>query len=224
MKFGVALRFGLAIAGVLMAAAAAGAQGPGGGPGIGGGFGDHRPPFEKAFGGMGNEGRWWNSPKLVEELKLTDAQRKSMDDILMTHREKLIDLRASLEKAELSMEPLMKEDQPNEAGILAGIDRVAQARAELEKANARFLLAIRGKLTPDQWKQLQTDREHRGQQGRGFNRDGRGGQDRGGPGGQGRGNWGPGGQMRHRQGPPTSSGLSSGHGSGACGSRATING
>ena len=44
------------------------------------------------------------------------------------------------------MEPLMRADQPNETAILAQIDKIAQARAELEKANARFLLAIRGKL------------------------------------------------------------------------------
>lgn len=212
MKLGMTLRLGSAIAGIMLAGVAAGAQGPGGGPG--GGFGDHRPPFEKAFGAQGDHGRWWNNPKLVEELKLTDAQRKSMDDILLSHREKLIDLRASLEKAELSLAPLIKADEPNEAGILAGIDRVAQARAELEKANARFLLAIRGKLTPDQWKQLQTDREHHGQQGRGgFGRDG---QRRGEPGGPGGGGWGPGGQgpggqgpgaqFRHRQGPPPAGG------------------
>jgi Spy/CpxP family protein refolding chaperone len=142
----------------------------------------------------------------VEELKLTDAQRKSMDDILQTHREKLIDLRASLEKAELSLEPLVKADTPNEAEILAGIDKVASARAELEKANARYLLALRGKLTPEQWKQLQADRERRG----GFGRDGEGRGGPGGqgwrPGGQGPGGQGPGMQYRHRQGPPPPAG------------------
>jgi len=40
-------------------------------------------------------------------------------------------------------------------------DGDAQARAELEKANARFLLAIRAKLSPDQWKQLQAARAER---------------------------------------------------------------
>jgi Spy/CpxP family protein refolding chaperone len=216
MKVGMAVRLGLAIAGVLLAGTAASAQVPGGGPGMGPGpgFGQHRPPFEKAFGGPGNEGRWWNNAKLVAELKLTDAQRKSMDDILLTHREKLIDLRASLEKAELFLEPLIKADQPNEAQILAGIDRVAQSRAELEKANARFLLAIRGKLTPEQWKQLQADRERHGPEGRGgFGRDGEG---RGGPDGEGRQGWrpgppgpgeqGPGAQFKHRQGPPPPAG------------------
>ena len=144
---------GCAVAGVLMAGTAFG-QGPGGmGMGAGPGFGEHRPPMERAFGTQDGHGRWWNNPKVVERLKLTDEQRKSFDGIYLAHREKLIDLRASVEKAELEMEPLIGGDQPNEAAILAQIDKVAQARAELEKANARFLLAIRAKLTPEQWKQ-----------------------------------------------------------------------
>jgi protein CpxP len=213
MKASFALRLGLAIGGVLLAGTAAGAQAPGGGRGMGpdAGFGDHRPPFERAFGGQGDHGRWWNNPKIVERLKLTDSQRKSMDDILLSHRETLVDLKGSLEKAELTLEPLMKDDQPNEAKILAGIDKVAQARAELEKANARFLLAIRGKLTPEQWKMVQDFRNHQGQEGRGMGRDGngRGGPGMGGPGregwkqgGQGPEGQGPGGMYRHRQQPP----------------------
>jgi Spy/CpxP family protein refolding chaperone len=116
----------------------------------------HRPPMERALGPMGEHGRWWNNPEMVEKLKLTDDQRKAMDQILLQHRETLIDMHGAVEKAELGMEPLMHADQPEEAKILAQIDKVAQARAELEKANARFLLALRAKLTPDQWKQLQT--------------------------------------------------------------------
>ena len=55
------------------------------------------------------------------------------------------------------MEPLLAADQPDEGKILAQIDRVAQARAELEKANARMLLGLRRVLTADQWKTLQAD-------------------------------------------------------------------
>ena len=155
-RFGT-IGLGLAIAGVLLAGQAL-AQAPGGEREVGPGFGEHRPPVERAFGPRGDHGRWWNNPKLIERLKLTEEQRKAFDGILQEHREKLVDLRGSLEKAELAMEPLMDDGQPNEAKILAQIDKVAQARAELEKANARFLLAIRAKLTPEQWKLLQADR------------------------------------------------------------------
>ena len=169
MKGSLAVNFGMAIAGVLLAGTAL-AQGPASaGPGTG--FGDHRPPMERSLGAwggpQGEHGHWWNNPKVAERLKLTDTQRKAMDDTLQQHRETLVDLRGSLEKSELELEPMMKEDQPNESQILAQIDKVAQARAELEKANARFLLAIRSKLTPEQWKQVQADRAERANRPRG---------------------------------------------------------
>jgi periplasmic protein CpxP/Spy len=173
------------LAGVLIAGGAAWAQGPGG-PGMGPGFGDHRPPMEEAFAGDEGHGQFWNNPRIVAQLKLTDDQRKAMDGIMQDHRMKLIDLRANLEKAEVEMGPLMKADQPNEAAILAAIDKVAQARAELEKGNARFLLAIRSKLTPEQWKQMQAMHENRegfrGPRGEQRGRWGKGGPGMGGPG------------------------------------------
>jgi Spy/CpxP family protein refolding chaperone len=167
MKSLLAGRVGLAIA-MLGLAVGASAQGPGpmGGPGMAGpGEGTHRPPFERAFGGHGVEGRWWNNPKIIERLKLTDDQRKAFDQTLLDHRTGLIDLRANVEKAELAMEPLVQSDQPNEGAILAQIDKLAQARAELEKANARYLLALRSKLTPEQWKQMQEFRANREREG-----------------------------------------------------------
>ena len=156
MKVQMAVRLGIAIA-ATFAAGLGFAQGPGG-PG-GPGFGEHRPPMERAMGG--DRGRWWNNPKVIEKLKLTDEQRKAMDDIFQQHREKLVDLRGNVEKAEIEMQPLVRADQPNESAVLAQIDKVAQARAELEKANARFLFELRAKLTPEQWKQVQEFRQNR---------------------------------------------------------------
>jgi periplasmic protein CpxP/Spy len=161
MKRTIAGRLAFALAGVLLAGNWANAQAPGG-RGMGPGFGTHQPPMERAFEFGGERGQFWNNPKIVDKLKLTDDQRKAMDGILQDHRVTLIDLRANVEKAEVEMEPLMQADEPNETAILAQIDKIAQARAELEKANARFLLAIRSKLTPDQWKQVQAFREDHG--------------------------------------------------------------
>src|SRR5580698_899112 len=149
---------GLAIAALAVAGATSvWAQGPGGGLGMG----PHHPPMEREMGPGGDHGRWWNNPRAVEKFKLTDTQRKAMDDIYQQHRLTLVDLHATLEKAELAMEPMMGEDQPDEGKILSQIDQVAQARAELEKANARMLLGLRRQLTPEQWKIMQADRAAR---------------------------------------------------------------
>lgn len=153
----------LMVAAVFVAVTVAGAQGFGGGPDAGPGPMMSRPPMERVLGSMGMGGRgWWNNTRMIEQLKLTDDQRKAMDAILLQHREKIIDLRSNLEKAELAMQPLMSADTPNDAAIIAQIDKVVAARAELERANARFLLAIRDKLTADQWKQIQAARADRG--------------------------------------------------------------
>jgi Spy/CpxP family protein refolding chaperone len=226
MKTGTSRWLVLAVAGVLMAGVA-GAQGFGGGQGFGQGFGNRRPPMQQSFGDPAGQKGWWNSPRMVERLKLTDDQRKAMDGIMLEHRERLIDLHANLEKAELAMQPLMSADTPNDAAITAQIDKVVQARGDLERANSRFLLAIRDKLTADQWKLLMTAREddgmHGGDKREGWRRDGQGpGMQR--PGAQGPGGQGPGGpgmQFRHRQmtppqaPPPASPAPPSGSGSGS---------
>ena len=112
--------------------------------------------YSYAYSVGGKPGKWWTSPDMAQKLSLTDDQKRRMDDIFQQHRLKLIDLQASLEKEEISLEPLVGADQPDDAKVFAQIDRVAQARAELEKANSRMLWQVRRVLTPDQWKQLQT--------------------------------------------------------------------
>jgi Spy/CpxP family protein refolding chaperone len=130
------------------------------GPDMGGGMdrgpmSPHRPPMEHAFR-MGPRGRWWNNTEVAQKLGLSADQQKKMDDIFLQSRLKLIDQHAAVEKEEAILEPLLSAEQPDEARILSQIDKVAQARAELEKANARMLLGLRGALTTAQWKTLQT--------------------------------------------------------------------
>ena len=115
-----------------------------------------RPPMERAFH-LGPHGRWWNNPEFVQKLGLTPDQQKKMETIYEQSRPALMDHLDTVRKEEMAIGPLLSVDTPDEGRILAQIDRVAQARAELEKANARMLLGLRRVLTPDQWKTLQAD-------------------------------------------------------------------
>ena len=99
--------------------------------------------------------RWWRQAALAEKFSLSADQQKRMDDVFQQSRLKLIDLTAALDKEEAVMEPLVAADKPDEAKIRTQIDRIAQARAELEKANGNMLLGVRLILTADQWKRLQ---------------------------------------------------------------------
>jgi protein CpxP len=118
-----------------------------------------RPPMERAFH-LGPRGRWWNNPEVAQKLGLTSDQQKRMEVVFEQSRPNLMDLSATVRKEEMAMEPLLAADQPDESKILAQIDHVAQARAELEKANGRMLLGLRRVLTPEQWKTLQADEPH----------------------------------------------------------------
>jgi Spy/CpxP family protein refolding chaperone len=135
-------------------------------------------PLERGFR-LGPPGRWWDNPDISAKLNLTPDQQKKMDGIFQQSRLNLIDLVAAVQKQEAIMEPLLAADQPDEAKIIAQIDRVAQARADLEKAHARMLLGLRSVLSAEQWQKLQSlRREFRGSEDR---RDGPRGPGRFGP-------------------------------------------
>ncbi|HEX4008136.1 MAG TPA: periplasmic heavy metal sensor [Acidobacteriaceae bacterium] len=137
-------------------AGAQGMAGPRPGPeGFGG------PPMGHGF----HDGRfaeWWKSPRVAQAIGLTDAQKQKMDDIYQQHKLKLIDLQANLDKQELLLHPFIEADQPDQAKTFAQIDAVVDARAALEKADARMLFDLRSNLTVDQWKKLKSLREERG--------------------------------------------------------------
>lgn len=138
-------------------------------PGMqGGGMMQGRPNFAQHFRGgpgmearfhIGPEGMWWKNPNVVQRLTLTPDQVKRMDGIFQTSRLQLIDLKANVEKQEVMLEPLLSANPLDTAKAQAQIDKVADARADLEKASAKMLLGIRGVLTPDQWTKLR-DRTH----------------------------------------------------------------
>ena len=129
----------------------------GGGFGPGDGMGMPGPGGMKMRrGGDGMPGgRWWKDSRIAQDIGLSDQQATQIEKIFQDHRLQLVDLHANLEKAEIAMEPMMQADQPNEAQITSQIDKIAQARAALEKSNALMLLGIRRVLTADQWKKLQ---------------------------------------------------------------------
>jgi len=167
------------------------AQGPGmapGGPGSKGGpggpMGMHgpRPEF----------GTWWKNSELAGKLKLTDDQVKKLDESYYSHKLKLIDDSAEMQKADLKLRTLLDVDSPDQNQVLAAVDQVLAARGKVERETTMMMLDFRKILTVDQWKQLRASHP----MGPGFHgRDGKDGRDgrqhgqmhgqRGGPGGPG---------------------------------------
>jgi len=131
-------------------------------------------------------GMWWKNPDIIQKLTITPDQQAKMDDIFQKSRLQLIDLKATLEKEEVMLHPMLAANPLDTNKALAQIEHVAKSRADLEVANAKMLLGIRGVLTPDQWTKLQAERgsHHMGDRGPG-GPGGKGGMMGGGPDGPG---------------------------------------
>jgi Spy/CpxP family protein refolding chaperone len=129
---------------------------------------DHNHMFLPPGGPMGMPmggppmGKWWKNAEVVQKLQLSDDQLQRLEKIFQDSRLRLIDLHAALEKEEAQLEPLVEAENPDEGQVNSQIDKVAAARAELEKGNTRMLLELRKVLTTEQWKTLQSMPPHFG--------------------------------------------------------------
>jgi Spy/CpxP family protein refolding chaperone len=154
----------------------AGSNGPGGSPGGIGVAGDTRQGFppnsssqqssQPGSGGnairgglqFGPPGRWWDDKHFAKALHLRPEQKKRMDDLFDENRATLVSRYQALQQEESKMEALSRAQTLEESALFAQIDRVAQARAELEKANTHLLLQVRKEMDSDQITHLDASR------------------------------------------------------------------
>ena len=97
---------------------------------------------------------WWNSP-VVQDLKLSDSQRRQIRLTVKDYRVRLLDIRARMEKAESDLESLFNQDPVDTPKANEAIDRLASTRSELTRALSQMSLKLRSLLNAQQWQQLQ---------------------------------------------------------------------
>lgn len=103
-------------------------------------------------------GRWWNDKKYAKTLGLNGDQQKRMDSVFGQNRDALVQRYEVLQKAEGRLESLTHSGKPSEAALFNEIDHVAQARADLEKANTHMLLQLRDEMSAEQIGKLDDQR------------------------------------------------------------------
>jgi Spy/CpxP family protein refolding chaperone len=106
---------------------------------------------------------WWDSP-LSRNLNLSEDQRRQIRDSVREFRPKLIDLRASVEKAELEVEDAFNDDNFDQRRASEAIEHLVAARGELTRTISLMSVRLRGVLTLDQWHTLQNRRNVQRQQ------------------------------------------------------------
>ena len=110
---------------------------------------------------LGPPGRWWDDNRFAKSIGLESQQQQRMDAVFSANKGTLITLYKNLQHEESQLEKTVHAKELNEAEIFQQIDRVTQARGELEKANAHMLLQLRKEMTAEQASRLE---DHRGTQ------------------------------------------------------------
>ena len=99
---------------------------------------------------LGPPGRWWDDKHFAKALHLRPEQQKRMDGLFEENRANLVSRYQTLQQEESKMEALSRGQTLDESALFAQIDRVAQARADLEKANTHLMLQVRREMDSDQ--------------------------------------------------------------------------
>lgn len=107
---------------------------------------------------LGPPGRWWDDKHFAKQLHLSSDQQHHMDAIFEQNRGVLLKRFEGLQQEEQKMEALTHASPLDENALFAQIDRLAQARADLEKANTHLLFQLRNEMDPEQISRLE---EHR---------------------------------------------------------------
>lgn len=90
--------------------------------------------------------------KEMDDLQLSDAQKKTMQELRLQHHKELVPLRSDLELLEIDLKSAMTAEKVDLTRINGLVDKIARARAEIEKKQIALRFKLRDQLTPEQRK------------------------------------------------------------------------
>ncbi len=90
---------------------------------------------------------------MMKAIKAAGVERPVLRDIRQTLRKtrrSMVDLKGAIENAKIDLQELLEADEVNRDAVMKGIDRVAIAKANIQKKRVGTMLDIQAKLTPEQ--------------------------------------------------------------------------
>src|SRR6058998_3458072 len=90
----------------------------------------------------GHHGKFWKRGDVRRKLELTEDQVRSLEQIFARNEQMLADLEADVKKKKADFEFLLADDRDDDKRIMAQVDLLEQARANLGKA--RVAIRARG--------------------------------------------------------------------------------
>jgi Spy/CpxP family protein refolding chaperone len=98
---------------------------------------------------LAQRGKWWQDDRFVHELGLTTEQRNHLEEIFQKTQPTLRLKMKALDDAQAQFDRLV--EKADDATVMAQVETVETARAEVSKSRTMMLLRMRRSLTTDQW-------------------------------------------------------------------------
>ena len=124
------------------------------GPGCGGG------------GGYGAGGSFRGLEHQLEGLDLEAGKRDAIYELLDGTRKEMRASRSEIKAAHETMRDLLAKDEPDVDAVMAQADAIGALKTKAKKAKLRTMIAIRKKLTSEQWATLQEHKKGKSQCGK----------------------------------------------------------
>jgi hypothetical protein len=96
---------------------------------------------------------WWNSP-VVADIGLSADQTTHIRQIVRSYRNRLLDARNNVQKAEGDLEDVMNDEHVTLDTTKPVIEKLAAARAASTRVVLEMDIELRSVLTFDQWRLL----------------------------------------------------------------------
>jgi Spy/CpxP family protein refolding chaperone len=107
-------------------------------------------------------GKWWHDKSVIKELKLTDSEKKELDDKYTENRRKMIDLKSQIEKNRFELDLLLGMKVMDREKIMEHYGNLEEARTKLSKQRFEMLLGVRETLGAERFQELKSVHRTRG--------------------------------------------------------------
>ena len=98
---------------------------------------------------------WWNNPDVANELRLTEAQKKQLEQVSTNVKLTLIDAGATGLKSYVRLQGLLDADSFDRAAFDREMDAASAAASRVVKDLGQMAATVRTTLTAEQWHKLE---------------------------------------------------------------------
>jgi len=101
-------------------------------------------------------GKWWYNQKVVQNLNLTQAEVRQLDQLYVDSHRKLIELKNAVEREQFELDTLLEKKTVDDAKVREQFKRLERARTDLADERLSFVIRVREIIGAERFQELKT--------------------------------------------------------------------